>query len=141
MVWAANWVHIGDPFVSPGHAMIDAAVVRRLALALPQAVDGSKDGRLVLEVGGKGFVWTYMARDRPKGPRRPQPEVLAVRCELDRKEMLIAAAPDRFFTDDHYRGYPAVLVRLNAIDESEFAALLEAAWRLTAPRKLLKTLT
>ena len=118
--------------------MIAAAALCRIALALPGARDDSKEGRLIFTVGGKGFAWTYLGRDRPRGPRRPHPDVLAVRCELERKEMLIAAAPDRFFTDDHYLGYPAVLVRLNAIDEAEFAPLLEAAWRLAAPRKLLK---
>ncbi len=52
--------------------------------------------------------------------------------------MLIAAAPDRFFDDDHYRGYPAVLVRLAAVDELDFAALLAGGWRLSAPKTLLK---
>ncbi|MDB5483067.1 MAG: hypothetical protein JWO83_4120 [Caulobacteraceae bacterium] len=52
--------------------------------------------------------------------------MLAVRCDLETKEMLIAAAPERFFDDDHYRGYPAVLVRLHAIDVDEFGPLSRA---------------
>jgi hypothetical protein len=68
----------------------------------------------------------------------PQPDAVAVRCELTRKEMLVTAAPDRFFDDDHHRGYPAVLVRLPAIEEEEFAALLREAWRLAAPKALLE---
>ena len=40
-----------------------------------------------------------------------------------RKELLIEAAPDRFFDDPHYRGYPAVLVRLKAIGKRELGAL------------------
>jgi hypothetical protein len=51
--------------------------------------------------------------------------------------MLLAAAPRVFFDEDHYRGYPAVLARLDAIDETELAGLLEGAWRLIAPRSLL----
>jgi hypothetical protein len=35
--------------------------------------------------------------------------------------MPVMAAPDRFFDDDHYRGYPALLVRGPAIEEDEFA--------------------
>jgi len=119
--------------------MIDLAAVRRLALALPEVEDGSSEARIALEVrGGKGLAWTYLKRAAPKKPRLPRADVLAVRCDLTRKEMLIAAAPDRFFDDDHYRGYPAVLVRLPAVDEEEFAALLMEAWRLAAPKALLK---
>ena len=118
--------------------MVDLPTLRRLALALPEAEDGCDDQTLAFSVGGKGFAWTYLARERPKAPRRPRLDVLAVRCALDKKEMLIAAAPERFFDDDHYRGYPAVLVRLEAVDEDELAGLLSEAWRMAAPRALLK---
>jgi hypothetical protein len=110
--------------------------VRRLALALPEAVDASKGEQLVFEVEGRGFAWSYYARDAPKQPRVLHPEVLAIRCELPRKELLIEAAPDRFFDDDHYRGFPAVLVRLAAVDEAELAAVLEGGWRLRASKRL-----
>jgi hypothetical protein len=119
--------------------MVDLAAVRRCALALPGAEDNSNEQAVSFSVrGGKGFAWTWRVRDAPKSPRRPRLEVLAVRCGLERKEMLIDAAPQRFFDDDHYRGYPAVLVRLDAIDEAEFSALLSQAWRLAAPKSLVK---
>jgi hypothetical protein len=116
--------------------MVDLETLRRLALTLPEVVDASTPGRVVYEVAGKGFAWTYMVRVNPKKPRVPQIEVLAVRCEIARKEMLIAAAPERFFDDDHYRGYTGVLVRLAAVDEDELLALLRGAWRLVAPKPL-----
>lgn len=121
--------------------MVDAAVVRRLALALAEVEDASQGERLAFNVrGGKGLAWGYLKRVVPKKPRAPQPDCLAVRCAIETKEMLIEAAPDRFFDDDHYRGYPAVLVRLAAIDEDELAGLLAAAWRLSAPKPLLARL-
>jgi hypothetical protein len=110
--------------------------VRSLCLALPEAVDASKGEQLLFEIEGRGFAWSYLARDIPKKPRVLHPEVLAIRCELPRKELLIEAAPDRFFDDDHYRGFPAVLVRLAVVDEAELAALLEGGWRLRASRRL-----
>ena len=116
--------------------MPTAETVRRLALALPEALDASQGERLVFEVEGRGFAWSYFARDTPKRPRVLHPEVLAIRCELPRKELLIEAAPEVFFDDDHYRGFPAVLARLVIIDEAELAALLQAAWRLQAPKRL-----
>jgi hypothetical protein len=119
--------------------MIDVPTLQRLALALPEAEDTSAKGQLVFAVGKKGFAWSFMRRAAPRTPRRPDPRVLAVRCALERKEMLIDTAPEPFFTDDHYRGYPAVLVRLDAIDEEELALLLLEAWRLTAPKRLSRT--
>jgi hypothetical protein len=44
------------------------------------------------------------------------------------------------FTEDHYRGFPAVLVRLDKIPEKELRALLTAAWRCQAPRALVKAM-
>lgn len=45
------------------------------------------------------------------------------------------ATPDKFFTVPHYNGFPAVLVRLAAIDTDELTELLTTAWRLQAPKK------
>jgi hypothetical protein len=119
--------------------MADNATVRRLALALPDVAETSRGGDHVSfeVVGGKGLAWTFMRREHPKTPRVADPDCLAVRCPIERREMLVAAAPDRFFEDDHYRGYPAALVRLPAIEEDELAALLRGAWRLSAPKALL----
>ena len=118
--------------------MVDIPTVRRLALALPQAQDACTEARLAFMVGGKGFAWSYLARVAPRKPRQPQLDVLAIRCPIERKEMLIEAAPDRFFDDDHYRGYPALLVRLAVIEEDELAALLQDAWRMQAPKALTR---
>lgn len=113
--------------------------MRRLALALPQVVETSRGGdHIAFEVsGGKALVWTFMRRIHPKKARVPDPDCVAIRGGVERREMLVAAAPDRFFDDDHYRGFPAVLVRLPAIDEAELAALLRGGWRLSAPKSLL----
>lgn len=117
--------------------MVEAARVRAMATALPGACDASNGERLIFEVAGKGFAWTWNERIHPKKPRRPRADVLAIRCPIERKEMLLAAAPQIFFDEDHYRGYPAVLTRLNEIDEAELAGLLEGAWRLIAPKSLI----
>jgi hypothetical protein len=118
--------------------LIRAADVRRVALMLPEAVDESTSQRLVFSVAGKGFAWTFLERPAPKQKRRPRLDILAVCCTRERKEFLIEAAPDIYFDDDHYRGFPAVLVRLEVIGKKEFAALLEDAWRLKAPKRLAK---
>jgi hypothetical protein len=115
--------------------------VRRLALALPEAVE--EDGRFAFAVPNrgklKGFAWVWQERVEPKKPRVPNPEVLAVRVAgAGEKEELLAAEPDVFFTEPHYNGFPAVLVRLAAIEVDELAELLTDAWRCQAPRALVR---
>jgi hypothetical protein len=85
----------------------------------------------------KGFAWAWNERIEPKKPRVPNPEVLAVRvASLAEKEELLAADPEKFFTEPHYNGFPAVLVRLSSIDAGELAELITDAWRCQAPRAL-----
>ncbi|WP_298159464.1 MmcQ/YjbR family DNA-binding protein [Brevundimonas sp.] len=107
----------------------------RLALALP----GMEGEGVNFGVGRRAVCWAYLARARPKSKREAVPGVVAIRCDIAAKDMLIEAAPDRFFDDDHYRGYPAVLVRLEAIEVAELQALLEAGWRIQAPPSFRKS--
>jgi hypothetical protein len=118
--------------------MVDHSTIRRLAMALPEVEAGHGDDSLDFSVGGKGMTWRYRARPTAKGPKETIPGVLAVRCARQSKEMLLEAAPGIYFDDAHYRGFPAVLVRLDAIDETELAGLLDAAWRIQAPRALVR---
>jgi len=121
--------------------MIDHAAVRRIAAALPDVVDKTSADKLVFNVNGRLLAWSALQRLQPKAPRVSNPRVLAVRCPMERKEFLIEAAPDLYFDDDHYRGYEAVLVRLDAIGEDELAALLASACSEQAakPRRKRKT--
>jgi hypothetical protein len=118
--------------------MVTHDTIRRLALAHPGAQDKSTENALKFTVDKKLFAWSYLARAMPKAPRRPVLQVLTLRCPVEKKEILIAAAPERFFDDGHYLGCPALLVRLAAIEENEFAALLAEAWRYAAPRALTR---
>ena len=54
------------------------------------------------------------------------------------KEMLLASDSEKFFTEPHYNGFPAVLVRLGAIEVDELEELIIDAWRCQAPRTLVK---
>lgn len=109
--------------------------VHRIALALPEArQDG--DG---YRVKSKLFAWTYQERVEPKQPRVPRPDVLAVRVNGEgEKQILLASDPTKFFTTAHYNGYPAILVRLPEVDVDELTELLTDAWRIQAPKTLVK---
>ncbi len=119
--------------------MADTEQLRALALALPEVTGAiGERGQFAFEVGGKGLAWAYLARPTPKAKRELVPGVVAIRCTMDTKELLLEAAPERFFNDDHYRTYPAVLVRLDAIEADELAGLLRQAWRIVTPKAIAK---
>ena len=121
--------------------MADQADVRRLALALPRVVE-DPDHFAFSVLGAakrKGIAWVWMERVDPKKARVPQPEVLAVRVSGEtEKQALLASDREVFFTEPHYNGFPAVLIRLPAIEPEELRELLTDAWRLMAPPKLVR---
>lgn len=111
--------------------------VRGIALGLPGAVE--LEERFAFAVPNKGklqtFAWIWMERVEPRKPRVPRPGVIALRVSSQgEKAMLIAAEPDKFFTEPHYNNFPAVLVRLDAIDVDELTELIVDAWKCRAPR-------
>ena len=114
--------------------MATRADVRRLALDLPEA---HEEPGFSFTVGGKGFAWPWMERLDPKKARVPNPDVIGVRVanELE-KQALLALDPTVFFTEPHYNGYPAVLVRLPAISLDLLEKVLTDAWRCRAPKEL-----
>jgi hypothetical protein len=117
--------------------MATRADLRRIALGLPETT-GDETGSSYA-VAGKSIAWTWMERIDPKKARIPNPDVLAVRvADESEKEVLIEMDPSVFFTEPHYDGYPAILVRLPAIDVATLETVLRAAWRCRAPKALLK---
>ena len=119
--------------------MVSTEQLQALALELPEVTASvGENGQIGCAVGGKGLAWGYLARETPKAKRVLVPGVVAIRCAMETKELLLEAAPERFFTDDHYRGYPAVLVRLAEIEADEVAGLLRQAWKIVAPKAIQK---
>ncbi len=115
--------------------MADAEDVRRLALALPQAVEIDSDG-FDFRVADKGFVWSYPER-RPGKPRmiRTDIAVLFVGDEAE-KQALLLGEPDLFFTTPGYDGWPLVMLRLATVDVERLRELVTDAWRMRAPDAL-----
>lgn len=118
--------------------------VRAVALTLPEAreaVDGHRGGASWRTAAG-AFVWERgpsgadlvalekLGRTWPDGP------VVGVRTDgLDEKEALLETFPAVFFTIPHFDGYPAVLVRLGAIDLAQLREVITDAWLLRATKR------
>lgn len=103
--------------------------VRRIALTLPAVEEGVSYGTPAFRVKGK-----FLARLREDGT------TLVLKIDMDERDLLIEANPSTFFITDHYRNYPALLVRLPKVRTSELRALLWDAWRFCAPKSLQKKL-
>ena len=89
--------------------------------------EGQSYGTPSLKVRGK-----FMCR------LRANPDALVVRVlDLADAEALLKGQPDVFFITPHYDGYPAVLVRLEVVDREQLAELVEDAWRVQAPKRLV----
>ncbi len=115
-----------------------------LALALPQVTkELSDDGRPSYQVHGKMFCFHRGRRpdavDAGTGERLS--DVLMFRVtDLEEKELLLASG-GVYFTTPHFKGYPAVLVRIPDLDKlsrDELRDLVVDAWLSRAQKRVAK---
>ena len=100
--------------------------VRRLAAALPDVTEQASYSTPAFYVAGKIFARMH-----------EEPDVLVCwRESLEEREALLHAAPDKFFTTDHYKGHASLLIRLEHVDVAELSELLIEAWEARAPKRL-----
>ena len=97
------------------------------AADLPGVEVGTSYGTPSLKVRGK-----FMCR------LRTNPDALVMRViDLADREALLKGRPQVYFSTPHYDGYPVVLVDLDRIDPAELGELVEDAWRLQAPKRVV----
>ncbi|MFD1612463.1 MmcQ/YjbR family DNA-binding protein [Sphingomonas tabacisoli] len=106
--------------------MRDWDEVVAFALALRDTELSTSYGKPAVKVNGKAFVY-------------PGREVgsFAIASPLPEKELLMETDPDTFWETDHYRGWPAVLVRFGSADRERIEAVITRAWwdRLKKPQR------
>ena len=98
-------------------------VVRAIARALPDAVEGTSYGTPAFFVRKKLFVRLHQSG-----------EALVLNMSIEEREALMAKDPETFFITDHYLKYPYVLVRLATVTEEALRQLIQESWRRCAPR-------
>ena len=108
--------------------MADWDTVREIASTFPGADESTTYGQPAFKVGGKLFAWI--------SPDRRADGALALRIDLDEKELAIAASSGVFFQTAHYEGHPILLVRLELVGEAELEERIEESWLLRAPKRL-----
>jgi len=100
--------------------------LKHAAEGLSGVVEGTSYGTPALKVGKKMLA------------RMKDAATVVLPCPLEEKEVLIEAAPAVYFETDHYKGWPLVLARMNAIGDEELGHRLGLAWSMLAPKALLK---
>lgn len=96
------------------------------AASLPGVSQGSCFGTPALYVRKR-----FLARLKEDG------ETVAIKLDFADRDVLLEADPRAFYVTDHYRPYPAVLMRLGQVRQGVAVKLLEQAWRRAAPKRLL----
>jgi hypothetical protein len=115
--------------------------VGRLALALPETTDSTSYGNRAWDVKKKTFVWERPLRKsdlEALGAGAPEGPILGARVEHEiAKQALLQDNPEIFFTTPHFDGYPAILVRLDAISVDDLEEVVVEAWLARAPKRLV----
>ena len=113
--------HPGTP-ASTGYARY-----LKLVLSLPGAEESTSYGTPGVKVKGK-----LLSRLRTEAEGG-----LALRCKILDRHILLLADPESFYLTDHYLEYPWVLIRLDKISSSSLSDVVQRAWRLVAPKKMV----
>lgn len=100
--------------------------IEQLAQArdLPEVTRSTSYRTPALKVRGSSFA------------RLKDAATLVLLCPSEQKALLMEISPEIYFETNHYVGYPAVLIRLDAISDEELSLRLEDAWRFKAPSRL-----
>lgn len=99
--------------------------VREIGLRLPDAEESTMYGKPALKLRGEMFACF-------PSHRSAEPDSLIVRVDFDQRAELLAAEPDVYYITDHYKDYPAVLVRLPRVKPELLKDLLGMAHRFVA---------
>jgi len=114
-------------FPATGELKVAFERLLRLAGQYPGVEESRSYGTPAIKVKGK-----ILARLRTEAEGG-----LALRCDLLDREMLLQADSEVFYITDHYADYPMVLIDLTKIRWNAMPGLLEAAWRMVAPSRLI----
>jgi hypothetical protein len=106
---------------------------------LPGATQDPADRMRAFRVAGK--LVAYMPGNTRSQPAHfGEDEVLVIRTDFHERAALIQEDSETFAVMPHYETYRGVLVRLATVPDDLLRELLIEAWRLVAPKRLVRQL-
>ena len=109
-------------------AGVSGAELKKIALSFPQANETLHYGKPSFMVGKKFFT-RLRAEDN---------SLVLVVGDIESRDLMLELDPKTYHITEHYRNYPAILVRMERIKPEEARAMLERRWCQIAPKKLVK---
>ena len=100
---------------------------KRIALELPETEESTWFRTPSVKVRGKSFV-----RLKEDG------EDIVLMVDMLEREALMQAEPEVFHITPHYQDYPAMLVRLAAVDPAQLREQMIESWLRKAPKRLAR---
>lgn len=107
---------------------IDFDVVKQIARTLPDVEEHTSPRGTGFKVRGKLLACEAVHASA-------EPGSLMVRIGSVKRQFLLEAEPDTYYLTDHYRGHPAVLVRLSKVSRKALRERLEDAVRFVSAKK------
>lgn len=107
---------------------VTATELKKIALSFPEANEKPSYGKPSYFIAKKFFTRL----------RKEDNSLVVVVDGMDQRDMMLELDPATYHITDHYKDYPAVLVRMERITPDELRTMLERRWRKIAPKKLLK---
>ena len=113
--------------------------VRNILEDLPGTTFDPPDRMPAVRVNGK--LVAYMPdTERSRPEHFGGDDVLVIRTDFHEREALIQEDAETFAVTPHYRTYPGVLVRIAVVSDDQLRELLLDAWRMVAPKRLVREL-
>ncbi len=109
---------------------IGKAQFKKIALSFPEANEKPSYGSPAIFIAKKFFT---RLRDQDDS-------IVWIVGSIDERDHMLEMDPKTYFITEHYRDYPAVLVRTSRIDQTMLKKMLERRWRAIAPKKLIKAI-
>ena len=107
---------------------VTPAQFKKIALSFPEANEKPSYGNPAFFIAKKFFTrW-----------RKDDNALVFVVDSMDTRDMMLELDSRTYFITDHYKDYPAVLVRMERITADELQTMLERRWRQIAPKKLIR---
>jgi hypothetical protein len=106
---------------------MDVDATRRLALSFPEAEEKETWDHPTFRVRGKMFM-TMDADGR----------TATVKATREAQAALVGSEPETFSIPAYVGQHGWVAIALERVDPEELAELIEEAWRMTAPKRLVR---